>query len=104
MVGNAAQQGRNLYTTINPARTHTQFVANIHEQHIGGTITFEVYTLTGQKVWENNQPITTTYATHRWNLTSTSGTPLPKGLYIFRAIITSEQGKEEIDGERLVII
>ena len=104
VVGNAAQQGRNLYTTINPARTHTQFVANIHEQHIGGTITFEVYTLTGQKVWENNQPITTTYATHRWNLTSTSGTPLPKGLYIFRAIITSEQGKEEIDGERLVII
>ena len=104
VVGNATQQSKKLYSTINPARTFTQFVANIDEQHIGGTITFEVYTTTGQKVWEQQQAVSATYATERWNLTTASGTPLPKGLYIFRARISSEQGEEELDGERLIII
>ena len=104
VVGNAEQQGKKLYATINPARTFTQFVANIEAHHAGGTITFEVYTIKGQKVWEQSQTITNTYATQRWNLTTISGTPLPKGLYIFRATIKSEQGEEELDGERLIII
>lgn len=104
IVGNTSLHGKKLYATINPARTFTQFVANIAENHIGGTITFEVFTSTGQKVWEQHRTISSTYATERWNLTTSSGTPLPKGLYIFRAKITSEQGVEEMEGERLIII
>ena len=104
MVGSATLQGKTLYATINPARTYTQFVANISQEHIGGNITFEVYTVTGQKVWEKTQAITHAYATERWNLTTLSGTPLAKGLYIFRATITSPQGSEKMDGERLIVI
>lgn len=104
MVGSATLQGKTLYATINPARTYTQFVANISQEHIGGNITFEVYTVTGHKVWEKTQAITHAYATERWNLTTLSGTPLAKGLYIFRATITSPQGSEKMDGERLIVI
>jgi hypothetical protein len=93
-----------LYATLNPARTFTQFVANVDAQHVGGTITFEVYTTTGKKVWQQQQTLTTTYATQRWNLATASGMPVPKGLYIFRATITSEQGEEEIDGESLIVL
>ena len=104
VVGKDAQQGKRLYATLNPARTFTQFVANVDTQHVGGTITFEVYTTTGKKVWQQQQTLTTTYATQRWNLATASGMPVSKGLYIFRATITSEQGEEEIDGERLIVL
>ena len=79
-------------------------MANTSEAHIGGTLTFEVFTMNGQKVWEKSHPLTTTYATERWNLTSTAGVPLPKGIYIFRATISSPAGSEEMNGERLVIV
>ena len=104
VVGTATQQSKRLYAAINPARTYTQFVANTSEAHIGGTLTFEVFTMNGQKVWEKSHPLTTTYATERWNLTSTAGVPLPKGIYIFRATISSPAGSEEMNGERLVIV
>lgn len=104
VVGASSITSKALYASINPARTFTQFVANIPEAHIGGTITLEVYTTTGQKVWTNTSTIDATYSTQRWNLTSSSGLPLPKGIYIFRSIISSPQGEEEIDGERLIII
>ena len=104
IVGNATLQSKTLYATINPARSYTQFVANISQGHIGGNITFEVYTVTGQKVWEKTQTITHTYASERWNLSTMSGAPVAKGLYIFRATITSPQGNEKMDGERLIVI
>lgn len=104
VVGNAPQQGKKLYATMNPARSFTQFVANIDEQHIDGSITFEVYTTNGQKVWEKSQMLHTTYATQQWGLTTNSGTPLPKGLYIFRAKVSSPNGTEELEGERIIII
>ena len=104
IVGTDYQMKKSLCATINPARSSTQFVANISEAHIGGTITFEVYTTTGQKIWTNVQKIHTSHPTQHWNLTTNSNTPLPKGIYIFRAKIESQNGSEEIDGERLIII
>ena len=104
IVGTDHQLKKSLCATINPARSFTQFVANVSESHVGGTITFEVYTTTGQKVWSNVQKIQTSHPTLHWNLTSNSNIPLPKGIYIFRAKIESQNGSEEIDGERLIII
>lgn len=104
IVGSDEQLKKSLCATINPARSFTQFVANVSESHIGGTITFEVYTTTGQKVWTDVQKIQTSHPTLQWNLTSNSNIPLPKGIYIFRAKIESQNGSEEIDGERLIII
>ncbi len=104
VVGTEAQQSNRLYAVINPARSYTQFVANVSESHIGSDITFEVFTLTGKKVWEKTQTLTAPYATERWNLKSMAGVPLPKGIYLFRATISSPTGTEEMDGERLVIV
>lgn len=104
IVGSTELQSKKLYATINPARNFTQFVAHTNESHIGGSITFEVYTTTGQKVWEKVSPLDSSYTTERWNLTTSTGIPVPKGLYIFRAKINSPEGSEELEGERLIII
>jgi hypothetical protein len=104
VVGTERQTNRPFYATMNPATTTTTFVANLSDQHVGGTATFEVYSLMGQKLWNNSQTITSNTITKAWNLTTSSGIPLEKGVYLYRMIIESSVGVEEYDAERIIIL
>lgn len=104
VVGTERLTNRPFYATMNPATTTTTFVANLSDQHVGGTATFEVYSLLGQKLWNNSQTITSNTITKAWNLTTSSGIPLEKGVYLYRMIIESSVGVEEYDAERIIIL
>ncbi len=96
----AAQQ---LYATHNPATTATQFVANADASHLGGTATFEVYSLLGQLLWTASSPITSATVSQHWDLCSTTGAPLPKGLYLYRVVLNSAAGQQSTDAQRILL-
>ncbi len=102
-VGNFDANTRQLYATHNPARTSTQFVAIIDEEHVGGTAMFEVYSLLGQRLWSATKQATSTIVTQRWDLTTSEGTPLQKGLYLYRVVINSSAGEDARDAKRIII-
>lgn len=92
-----------IYATNNPASNSTQFVAIVNNEHLGGTITFEVYSVLGKLLWNKTNNIFSTTITQNWNLCTNNSIPLPKGMYLYRAILNSPVGKEEMKTQRIII-
>lgn len=90
--------------TQNPAYTSTRFVTLLPDGE-GSTVTLEVYDVMGRLVWTNgNEAATSGYHVCTWNLVSTAGTPLPAGVYLYRAKITSDSGNIETKAKKIVIL
>lgn len=85
-----------VYTDVNPASTEVKFFIrhNRPDALISATIT--VYDLLGHPLWQTTSkgpsdmfvtsPVT-------WDLTDSAGRRLPRGIYLYRAVITSDNGE-----------
>lgn len=99
-----------LSATENPARQSTFLICNLssEKREAGGTITFEAYNISGGKVWQSQSFAVapgSAGATTLWALTDSSGRRLPAGLYLYRALIRTADGKtEESKAQKLVIL
>ena len=99
-----------LSATKNPARQSTFLICNLssEKREAGGTITFEAYNISGGKVWQSQSFAVapgSAGATTLWSLTDSSGRRLPAGLYLYRALIRTADGKtEESKAQKLVIL
>lgn len=93
-----------LYASINPAINYTQFIAQVKDEHLGGIAKFEVYNLLGQLVWTSTKNIESTKVSQTWHLNNQSLCPIPKGVYLYRLIIESENGTENYDAQRIIVI
>ncbi len=86
----------NLYTDASPATDHADFYVEHNRPGKASAVTVTVYDLMGRIVWsgghsaadgdEMGVPVT-------WNLTDMGGRRVPRGIYVYRAVVT-------VDGEQ----
>lgn len=93
---------RDVFATQNPTATGTTFIASFFMDTTAGIgVTMEVYDIAGRRVWYKEQSVQgSNYVSVPWQLTDTAGTPLPSGIYIYRAIIDGKETK----AKKLVIL
>lgn len=90
----------------NPASTTTTFIVTHNRPEATVTITIEVFNLMGQRLWSTTQsgrssmfssfPIT-------WDLSDYSGCRLQRGIYLYRATITTDGHQESTKTKKLAI-
>lgn len=102
--GQQELQTGDVTATQNPAYTSTRFVTRLPADG-ENAITLEVYDVAGRLVWTSGRQTTPSgYHVCTWNLTTTAGTPLPAGLYLYRAKIDSKAGNVETKAKKIVIL
>ena len=90
----------------NPAATTTTFLVTHNRPEATVTITIEVFNLMGQRMWSTTQsgrssmfssfPIT-------WDLSDYSGRRLPRGIYLYKATVTTDGHQESTKTKKLAI-
>ena len=95
-----------VYATSNPARTSTTFYVKHNRPNAQMIVGIEVFDLMGRMVWSTQQsgkcnqsmtfPIT-------WDLNMTGGNRAPRGIYIYRATISTDGEHEASKAKKLAI-
>lgn len=95
-----------VYATDNPARTSTTFYVEHNRPDANMQMTIEVFDLMGRPVWSTTQsgksnmfmsfPIV-------WDLTGKDGRRVPRGIYIYRASISTDGEHEVSKGKKLAV-
>jgi hypothetical protein len=90
----------------NPAATTTTFIVTHNRPEATVTVTIEVFNLMGQRMWSTTQsgrssmfssfPIT-------WDLSDYSGSRLQRGIYLYRATISTDGHQESTKTKKLAI-
>ena len=97
-----------IFASENPARTSTNlFTSFPAEKEQASSITFEVYSINGQKVWQSetlNVHPGTTHALSTWRLTTSAGARVPAGIYLYRAIVVTDGNKKESDAKKIIVL
>ena len=82
-----------VYCDANPASVETNFYVQHSMLNANVTIKLEVFDLMGREVWSTTQSgrssLDTSFPIH-WNLTDYSGSRVPRGIYIYRAAISTD--------------
>ena len=87
-----------VYTDANPARDHANFYVTHDRPDQSLTVTIEVYDLMGRPVWSNTRKGRSDMfqsAPVAWDLRNTAGHRIPRGLYIYRAVVTDDNSGEQ---------
>lgn len=95
-----------VYATPSPARTEANFYLKHNRPEASIVVTVYVYNLMGQLVWSTTEsgrsdmftsfPIT-------WNLTDMAGRRVPRGIYVYRAGISTD-GVQETTASRKIAV
>lgn len=95
-----------VYTDANPAKTEANFYIRHNRPDANVTVTISVYNMMGQHVWTNkttgrsdmylSMPIT-------WNLTDNSGVRVNRGIYLYRATISTDGINETSETKRIAV-
>ena len=97
-----------IFATENPARTSTNlFTTFPAEKEQTSSVTFEVFSINGQKVWQSetiNQPAGATHALAPWHLKSSGGARVSAGIYLYRAIVVTDGHKKESDAKKIIVL
>lgn len=87
-----------VYTDANPARDHANFYVTHDRPDQSLTVTIEVYDLMGRPVWSNTRKGRSNMfqsAPVAWDLRNTAGHRVPRGLYLYRAIVTDDSSGDK---------
>lgn len=85
-----------LYADCNPAHDHTNFYVRHNRPDAVMRVDVQVYDLLGRLVWTGSQSGTSTLDTTlplQWDLTGRSGHRVPRGIYVYRASVATEEGE-----------
>ena len=95
-----------VYSDANPAKTEANFYLEHDRPDALITVTISVYNLMGQEVWTNtssgrsdmylSMPVT-------WNLTDGTGRRVGRGIYLYRASITTDGENETTAAQRIAV-
>ena len=107
IVSDGAGQGTRVYSTINPASTHTTFVAGfptVGENE--ATIVWEVFDRTGKPIWTKHNTVAAKSGTAAvaWNLRSNDGLLSPEGVYVVKATLKANGQKAQQATQKLIIV
>lgn len=106
LVGEHAPAGFEVSASHNPATTNTTFVAHVETSENDNRVTFEVFSLSGRRLWwrEVTAAAGTAYASAAWDLRDAAGRPLEPGIYLFRGVCRSGGDEKETDAQKLIIV
>ena len=95
-----------IYCTPNPASVESSFYVKHDRPDAVVTVTIEVYDLMGRLVWSSTQSgrsdmYTSTPVT--WDLTDMGGRRVPRGIYVYRATISTDGVKEATKAKKLAV-
>ena len=104
-VGQLSEDSFDVNITENPVKTATTFILHIPEgsNQAASQATIEIFDAYGRRVWSHESQASKSYLTKQWNVSDTSGTPLPAGIYLFRATMSGEGGKLKTATKKLII-
>lgn len=108
VVPNLAPNFTNITLSPNPARygQTSNFVLTHDFPHSAVDVTIEVFNFQGQIIWRNTEHAIcdgNTY-TYAWDVTSNDGRPMPTGVYIYRATMSSGGSSEVTKSGKFVVI
>lgn len=93
-------------STQNPASSVTNLITYFPENaEEPGLVVYEVYDTRGRIVYKQSVSVEASArsSTHQWDLCGNNHQPLPDGLYFYRAVISSANGRFETDAQKIII-
>lgn len=81
-----------IYTDVNPARTEANFYLQHNRPDATLTVTLDIYDIAGRRVWSSTVTDRSDMflsAPIHWDLTDLAGRRVPRGIYIYRATVTT---------------
>ena len=71
----------------------------------GGLLEVEIYDVVGRRIWLNRQHVDngTTYYSTTWDLQDYGNRAVPSGLYIYRAVLSGNNGKSKTKGKKTFV-
>lgn len=95
-----------LYADRNPASTSTNFYLRHNRPDAVINVTISVYNLMGVEVWRyTGKGLSDMYKSYpiTWDLTDGSGTRVPGGIYLYKAIISTDNEHETTRSKKLCV-
>ncbi len=95
-----------VYCAGNPASTQTTFYVKHNRPDAILTVGIEVYDLMGRLVWRTRQSgVSDTYTSFpvTWNLHDMGGRRVPRGIYVYRAVISTDGMQEATKSKKLAV-
>lgn len=106
VVSGLAPQLAHVFATRNPASTTTTFQLVYDRPDSPCDFTIEVLDFNGKVLWQHTENGSSNlgYYSIPWNLTSSGGARLMSGVYLYRAVVTSEDGARSVTKANKIII
>lgn len=105
VVEKATKPSLKVYTDKNPARTSVNFSLSSSGYAGDVSATIEIYDVFGRKIWTKSGSVTSPgMSSITWDLTTSGGVPVSKGLYFYRATSTSGGGKSESATKKIIVV
>lgn len=95
-----------LSTDVNPARENVNFTLSTDSPMTRVDALIEVFDLNGRRVWQSSSNKATDMTAGLkvgWDLTDANGNRVPRGIYLYRATITSDSGSYATKTEKLAV-
>ena len=92
--------------TRNPATTQTSFVVNHDRTGSQMDVELEIFDASGRLLWRKGETGVTTDNTYTldWDLTTSSGSRLQTGVYLYRVLISSDGSRKASKAQKLIIL
>ena len=106
VVKGLAPEIADVYCAANPASVETSFYVKHNRPDAVVSVTIEVYDLMGRLVWNTTQSGRSDMYTSvpvTWDLTDKGGRRVPRGIYVYRATITTDGIKEATKAKKLAV-
>ena len=92
--------------TRNPATTTTSFVINHDRTGSQMDVELEIFDASGRMLWRKSETGVSTGSAYQmdWDLTTSSGSRLQTGVYLYRVLISSDGSKKASKAQKLIIL
>ncbi len=99
-------QALDVNATSNPARTSTHIITSFAESEEAHTVSTEIYDIAGRKIWAHQASTNggSGYSSTEWRLTDGSGAPVPAGIYLYRAVVSSPSQRMETKTKKIIVV
>ncbi|MDE5903392.1 MAG: type IX secretion system sortase PorU [Muribaculaceae bacterium] len=95
-----------LSTDVNPARDNVNFILSTDRPMASVDCMVEVFDLNGRRVWTSSRTTATDMLASLsipWDLCSADGVRVPRGIYVYRATVTSPDGTSATRSKKLAV-